>query len=546
MSKICLTEKRSQIKKLNELPIVDRSLIDYPHYHKYIGHAGVKFSMAIQATRGCPFKCFFCDIHKTAKIHYRRSTDHLFEEVKMLAGLGVKRFEFIDDIFNIHKNEFRKFFEMVLKHKLDLNFFFPTGLRGDRLDHGLIDLMVEAGSVGLNLSLEHASDRIQALMRKNLRVELLRDNLMYISEKYPEVILTVNAMHGFPTETEEEAMMTLEFIESIKWIDFAYLHNVIIFPGTVLEKVALENGTPIEDIEKSGNLAYHQTPLTLPFTEKFHMEVKTKFLKNYVLNRDRLLSVLPNQLEQFSEDELKQKYSSYFPSKIKTVDDLLKIARIKRSELRDHKPFRESDYEIPELKEKLREQFPPIQVDRKDAFRLLLIDLSAYFSDDKRGREYNVIEPPLGLMTLLTYVNKKLGHSVVGKIAKSRIDFDNFKELLAMIKEFGPDMIGFRTMTIYKEFFHETVQHLGEQGVDVPIVMGGPYATASYDEILQDENIDLVVLAEGEWTFTEFLKEIIENNKKIPDNSVLRKINGLAFRENVSATTCSEKVLTGS
>lgn len=545
MNKICLSERRAQIKNLDELPTVDRSLIDYPHYHKYIGHAGVKFSMAIQATRGCPFKCFFCDIHKTAPIHYRRCTDHLFEEVKMLAGLGVKRIEFIDDIFNIKKNEFRKFFELVLKHKLDLNFFFPTGLRGDRLDHELIDLMVEAGSIGINLSLEHASDRIQSLMRKNLNVEVLRDNLMYIAEKHPQVILTVNAMHGFPTETEEEAMMTLEFIESIKWVDFAFLHNVIIFPGTVLEKVALETGTPREDIEKSRNLAYHQTPLTLPFNERFHMEVKTRFLKNYVLNRERLLSVLPNQLEQFSEDELKQRYSSYFPSKIKTVDDLLKIGRIKRPELREYKPFSESDYLVPDLKEKIEEEFPPVQVTAENPLRLLLIDLSAYFSDDKRGREYNVIEPPLGLMTLLTYVNKKLGHQVVSKIAKSRIDFDSFNDLLAMIKGFKPDMIGFRTMTIYKNFFHETIQHLREQEVDVPIVMGGPYATASYDEILQDDNIDVVVLAEGEWTFTEFLEEVIKNNKRVPDHSVLKNINGIAFREEVSTAVHGEKVLAG-
>ncbi len=531
MNKVYLTERRDQIGNLDELPIIDRSLIDYPHYHKYIGHAGVKFSMALQASRGCPFKCFFCDINKTAKIHCRRSTDHLFEEVKLLAGLGVKRFEFIDDIFNINKNEFRKFFELVLKNKLNLNFFFPTGLRGDQLDYGLIDLMVEAGCIGVNLSLEHAAARIQRMMRKNLKVDLLHDHLMYISEKYPKVILTLNAMHGFPTETEEEAMMTLEFIESVKWIDFPYLHNVIIFPGTELEEVALENGTPREDILKSRKLAYHQTPLTLPFDKKFHMKVVTRFFYKYILNRDRLLALLPNQLEQFSEDELNQKYNSYFPSKIKSLDDFLKLARIKRSELKDYEPFNESDYLIPDLKEKLRGNFSPKRVVSENPLRLLLIDLSAYYSDDRRGREYNVIEPPLGLMTLLTYLNDKLGQNIVGKIAKSRIDFDSFKDLFGLIKGFMPDMIGFRTMTIYEEFFHETIQHLREQGVDVPMVIGGPYATASYDEILQDENIDLIVLAEGELTFTEFLEEVIKNNKKVPDSSVLKMIAGLAFRE---------------
>ena len=48
------TNQRPQIKNLDTLPLIDRSLIDYDKYHKFIGHAGEKYSMAIQATRGCP------------------------------------------------------------------------------------------------------------------------------------------------------------------------------------------------------------------------------------------------------------------------------------------------------------------------------------------------------------------------------------------------------------------------------------------------------------------------------------------------------------
>ena len=67
--------------------------------------------MAIQATRGCPYKCFYCDIYKTTVIHYRRSVDNIIEECKMMADFGIKRIEFIDDIFNVnikHCTEFLK------------------------------------------------------------------------------------------------------------------------------------------------------------------------------------------------------------------------------------------------------------------------------------------------------------------------------------------------------------------------------------------------------------------------------------------------------
>ena len=62
LSKIHKTAPRPQTSELDIFPYTNRLLIDYNRYHHYIGHAGVKYSMAIQATRGCPYKCFYCDI----------------------------------------------------------------------------------------------------------------------------------------------------------------------------------------------------------------------------------------------------------------------------------------------------------------------------------------------------------------------------------------------------------------------------------------------------------------------------------------------------
>ena len=92
-------------------------------------------------------------------------------------------------------------------------------------------------------------------------------------------------MHGFPTETEEEAMMTLNFIKSIKWIDFPYLHNVRIFPGTELEHFALEAGIPKEMIKESQDMSYHELSPTLPFSTKFTMAVRTSLFKSMCLTR---------------------------------------------------------------------------------------------------------------------------------------------------------------------------------------------------------------------------------------------------------------------
>ena len=525
-----LTNPRSQTRDLDSLPIPDRSLIDYESYHRFIGHAGVKHSIAVQATRGCPYRCFYCDIYKTTKHHFRRSDDHLFEEIKMLADIGIRRFEFIDDIFNVNRKQFTRFFEAVIRNNLKLQFFFPTGLKGDLLDHDLIDLMVEGGAVGVNLSLEHAAPRMQKIMRKNLDVDILKDNLEYVTTKYPQVILTLNAMHGFPTETEAEALETLNYIQSIEWIDFPYLHNVRIFPGTELEEFALEVGIPRELIESSQDMSYHENAPTLPFSSDFTKMVRMKFVKDYVLNRERLLSVIPRQLEQFSEDELNQKYNSYFPNKrITTLNDVLRIARIDRSEVQPETPFAEESVRVPELNEKLRTIFPKPNK-KPEKFKLMLIDMSSYFSNDFDTREYNVLEPPLGLLALMSYVNRKFEGEVTGKLLKSRLDFDSFEELVEQVKEYNPDLIGFRAMTFYRAFFHDSVAALRDAGIGTPIVVGGPYPTASYEDVAKDENIDLVAVGEGENTLVDLLQVIIAAGNKLPTREVLATVDGLAYR----------------
>ena len=125
MEKIIKTNTRKQFNNLDILPRYDRSLVDYSKYNESIGHAGVKYSMAVQATRGCPYRCFYCDVYKTTEHHHRRSIDSVFEEVKAIADLGIKRIEFIDDIFNVKKKDFIDFFNRVKRENLNLSFFFP-------------------------------------------------------------------------------------------------------------------------------------------------------------------------------------------------------------------------------------------------------------------------------------------------------------------------------------------------------------------------------------------------------------------------------------
>ncbi|NIM15606.1 MAG: amino acid adenylation domain-containing protein, partial [Candidatus Aminicenantes bacterium] len=238
---LVVTPAQTQIKNFDAIPIPDRTLIDYERYHRYIGEAPAKNTITMQATRGCPYNCLYC--HKIwPKTHVARSAGNVFKEISYAYEAGVRRFVFIDDIFNLDKKNAEQLLETIVKSGLDIRLFFPNGFRADILSRDFIDLMMAAGTVNLDVALESASPRIQRLIKKNLNLEKFKENVQYITRKYPQVILEMEMMHGFPTESEEEAMMTLDFLKELQWVHFPNLHVLKIFPNTDMCRFAIESG----------------------------------------------------------------------------------------------------------------------------------------------------------------------------------------------------------------------------------------------------------------------------------------------------------------
>jgi amino acid adenylation domain-containing protein len=527
-----VTPTRDQVRDLDRLQNPDRSAINYEKYTPYIAQAMVKNSMILQFSRGCVFNCAYC-FKIWPKGYFCRSAENIFAEILMYYKMGIRRFGFVDDLPNFDIKESSKLYRLIIKHCPDLHLHFPNGIRGDILTKDYIDLMVEAGAVTMDLALETSSKRLQRLIRKNLNLDRLRDNLEYIIKKYPHVILECQILHGLPTETEEEAIDSLNFIKNLHWIHFPYLHVLKIYPHTEMARLAVEHGVSREAIQQSADLGYHEIPATMPFPASFTRQYQADFVNQYFMCKDRLLAVLPQQMKTLTRDELVQKYNSYLPLEINSFADLLHYAGISPGEIKEE--FLPQDYGfVPCLNEKIKEHFP-VRQSGENALKILLLDLSQYFSHQSH-MVYDVVEPPLGLMYLVTHLHKTYGNKINTKIAKSRIDFDSFDELETLIHEFKPQVIGVCSLNFYKDFFHKTIALVRQWAEEALVIAGGPYATSSFKTILADKNIDLAVLGEGEITFAEIIGKILENNNKLPDDNVLKNIPGLAFIEQKNKT----------
>jgi amino acid adenylation domain-containing protein len=517
---------RANIEDLDSLPIPNRTLINSEMYQEHIGIGMSKHTISLQATRGCPFTCLYC--HKIwPKTHVYRSAEHIFEEIRYCYEAGVRRFIFVDDIFNLNVKNSSRLLKKLLEHKMKVQLFFPNGLRGDILTKSFIDLMIEAGTINIDLALETASPRLQKLVGKNLNLEKFRRNIEYITQTYPHVVLEMEMMVGFPTETEEEAQMTYEFLEKQKWIHFPNLNILKIFPNTDMYRLAKENGVTDEAIACSTHLRYHELPETLPFSKSFIRKFQAAFVNEYLFSKERLKSVLPYQLKVFTEDELIQKYDSYLPMKINSFPDVLQSLGLSPGDLGEISFLQEDHMSAPDFSQKIA-RFFPVKKENQQGLRILLLDLSVYFSLENIFFK-ELVEEPLGLICLMTYLERELGHKIIGKLAKSNMDFDSYQELKALIEDFQPDLIGIRTLSLYKDFFHKTVDQIKEWGITAPIIAGGPYATSDYRYLLLDPHVELAVLGEGELIFTDIVKKMLDNHNRFPEMKELEEIKGIAY-----------------
>ena len=78
-------------------------------------------------------------------------------------------------------------------------------------------------------------------------------------------------------------------------------------------------------------------------------------------------------MKHFTEDELDQRYKSYFPSKVKGLRDVLKIAGIKENDIKI-KCLDENDIKINDLPLKIKKVYGSHKIEEeKNAFKILLL-----------------------------------------------------------------------------------------------------------------------------------------------------------------------------
>lgn len=180
----------------------------------------------MRTARSCPFKCAFCSYPAIAGDHTLASLDTIRNELRYLVDSGLKYLIFVDDTLNVPLPRFKQMCRMMIEEKFNLQWI--SFFRCSNADDECFDLMKESGCLGVYLGIESGDQEILKLMEKFADVRRYREGVKKLHER--EILTFGSFITGYPGETKESVMNTLNFIEETAPTFFnvqLYFHNPI-------------------------------------------------------------------------------------------------------------------------------------------------------------------------------------------------------------------------------------------------------------------------------------------------------------------------------
>lgn len=247
----------------DKLPLEKYEQISSPHG---VDLTGTRHRYAPTMTsRGCPYACLFCHISKEkdeiaggpfGNIGALRlkSIERVLQEIEILRSLGVTKLFMEDDSLLAKKSRIKELFTAILNLGLSLadvngvnlsHIFQNTGRGTLEPDYDYLELLYSAGLKQIVFPVESGSQRILKKYASS-KLNLASMDVIKLVEVAREVgiLCPINMMIGFPDETEEEMVASVELAKKLidAGADYVSFFIPIPFPGSELYDIAIHGG----------------------------------------------------------------------------------------------------------------------------------------------------------------------------------------------------------------------------------------------------------------------------------------------------------------
>lgn len=181
---------------------------------------------------GCDYSCTFCTIPMARGKSRSNTIENVLADTESIAAGGAKEVV----LTGINLGDFGKgltgnkkketvFFDLIkeLDEASKIPRFRISSIEPNLLSNEIIEFVAASKSFmpHFHIPLQSGNNKTLAAMRRRYRRELYAERVALIKELMPHCAIGVDVIVGFPGETEEDFMDTVQFLESLP---ISYLH----------------------------------------------------------------------------------------------------------------------------------------------------------------------------------------------------------------------------------------------------------------------------------------------------------------------------------
>ncbi len=251
---------REQIKPLDKIPIIDRDFLNKGYFRKrwIAGEMKKAVGATILTSRGCPYRCVFCNTSRFWQKLRFNSPERVCEEVRYLnEKYGVQHIQIWDDLFTQNRKRLKEISRLFKAEGISGKVTFHCHPRANLMDDEICKLMKDLGVSTINFGFESGSENmLHYLKGGSVTVEDNR-RAVILGKKYGFSVVG-SLIFGSPGETINDMKKTLEFIDFFDKNGGDNLWHFVMtpFPGTPIWEIAKERGKVTD--EMNWHLLRHQ------------------------------------------------------------------------------------------------------------------------------------------------------------------------------------------------------------------------------------------------------------------------------------------------
>lgn len=212
------------IHDLDRIPFPDWSDFDMSLYPTF------RQVYTVLTSRGCPYGCTYCGAPLVTGRRYRmRSAGNVLDEIEIYYRKGYRRFGVFDDAFNVDMERAKAICRMLVERKIEITWDLANGIRADRMDLELVQLLKKSGCNFIGIGGESGNDDMLRKIRKGVDTAGIRRAVDLANEV--GIGSAVNFIFGHPDETYETACDTLRFAASLP-ASYVNMYGLLPMRGT--------------------------------------------------------------------------------------------------------------------------------------------------------------------------------------------------------------------------------------------------------------------------------------------------------------------------